>query len=194
VRRLVFFYDNLEVFVAHKVIGRDLAIGFRGVGMNEARPILEPAIRRGREIRKMGSPSSTRILSTSSVRDRPRRYTASSGCTGFPPTTQSGTRRTWPTRTELFGGARDLIVSLRSSVFHPGRPPTSARRLASDTPGDRGSGAGILRSAVPGGAPSHAATSSFLRRLTSWRGRPCAASRRASGAAISVGSGTSLRS
>ena len=39
VRRLVFFYDNLGVFVAYKVIGRDLAIGFRGVGMNEARPI-----------------------------------------------------------------------------------------------------------------------------------------------------------
>ena len=62
-RRLVFFYDNLGVFVAYKVIGRDLAIGFRGVGMNEARPILELSIRRGREIRKMGSPSSTRILS-----------------------------------------------------------------------------------------------------------------------------------
>jgi hypothetical protein len=105
-RRLFFFYDNLEVFVAHKVIGRDLAIGFRGVGMNEARPILEPAIRRGRGIRKMGSPSSSRILSTSSVRDLSRRYTASSGCTGFPPTTQSGTWRTWATRTELFGGAR----------------------------------------------------------------------------------------
>jgi hypothetical protein len=32
VRRLVFFYDNLGVFVAYKVIGRDLAIGFRGLG------------------------------------------------------------------------------------------------------------------------------------------------------------------
>jgi hypothetical protein len=40
VRRLVFFYDNLRVFVAYKVIGRDLAIGSRGLGMNEARPIL----------------------------------------------------------------------------------------------------------------------------------------------------------
>jgi hypothetical protein len=26
------FYDNLRVFVAYKVIGRDLAIGFRGLG------------------------------------------------------------------------------------------------------------------------------------------------------------------
>jgi hypothetical protein len=32
VRRLVFFYDNLEVFVPHKVIGRDLAIEFRASG------------------------------------------------------------------------------------------------------------------------------------------------------------------
>jgi hypothetical protein len=32
VLRLVFFYDNLGVFVAYKVIGRDLAIGFRGLG------------------------------------------------------------------------------------------------------------------------------------------------------------------
>ena len=64
VRRLVFSYDNLGVFVAYKRIDRDLAIGFRGVGMNEARPILKPPIRRGREIRKMGTPSSTRILST----------------------------------------------------------------------------------------------------------------------------------
>jgi hypothetical protein len=71
VRRLVFFYDNLGVFVAYKVIGRDLAIGLRGVGMNEARPVLEPPIRRGREIRKMGTPSSTRILSTSSVSRSP---------------------------------------------------------------------------------------------------------------------------
>jgi hypothetical protein len=61
VRPLVFFYENLGVFVAYMVIGRDLAIGFRGVGMNEARPILEPHIRRGR--RKMDTPSSTRILS-----------------------------------------------------------------------------------------------------------------------------------
>ena len=63
-RRLVFFYDNLGVFVAYKVVGRDPAIGFRGVGINEARHILKPPIRRGREIRKMGTPSSTRILST----------------------------------------------------------------------------------------------------------------------------------
>ena len=39
VRRLVFFYDNLGVLIAYKVVGRDPAIGFRGVGMNEARPI-----------------------------------------------------------------------------------------------------------------------------------------------------------
>jgi hypothetical protein len=36
------------------VIGRDLAIGFHDVGMNDAWPILEPSIRREREIRKMG--------------------------------------------------------------------------------------------------------------------------------------------
>ena len=51
--RPVFFYDNLGVFVAYKVVGRDPAIGFRGVGINEARHILKPPIRRGREIRKM---------------------------------------------------------------------------------------------------------------------------------------------
>jgi hypothetical protein len=54
VRRVVFFYDNLGVFVAYKVIGQDLAIGFHGVGMNEAWFVLEPYIRREREIRKMG--------------------------------------------------------------------------------------------------------------------------------------------
>jgi hypothetical protein len=54
VRRVVFFYDNLGVFVAYKVIGQDLAIGFHGVGMSEAWLILEPYIRREREIRKMG--------------------------------------------------------------------------------------------------------------------------------------------
>ncbi len=89
VRRLVFFHDNLRVFVAYKVIGRELAIGFRGLGMNEARPILEPSIRPMREKGRLVRPSSTRILSTRSVRDRPRRYTASSDWTGFPSTTQS---------------------------------------------------------------------------------------------------------
>ena len=54
VRRVVFFYDNLGVFVAYKVIGPDLAIAFHGVGMNEAWAVLEPYIRREREIRKMG--------------------------------------------------------------------------------------------------------------------------------------------
>jgi hypothetical protein len=54
VRRVVFFYDNLGVFVAYGVIGQDLAIGFHGVGMNEAWLALEPYIRREREIRKMG--------------------------------------------------------------------------------------------------------------------------------------------
>jgi hypothetical protein len=54
VRRLVFFYDNLGVFITYKVIGRDLTIGFRGVRMNEAWPILEPSIRREWKIRKMG--------------------------------------------------------------------------------------------------------------------------------------------
>ena len=38
-RRLVFIYDNLGVLIAYQVVGRDPAIGFRGVGMNEARPI-----------------------------------------------------------------------------------------------------------------------------------------------------------
>jgi len=40
VRCLVFFYDNRGVLIAYKVVGRDPAIEFRGVGMmNEARPI-----------------------------------------------------------------------------------------------------------------------------------------------------------
>jgi hypothetical protein len=34
-----FFYDNLGVLIAYKVVGRDPAIGFRGAGINEARPI-----------------------------------------------------------------------------------------------------------------------------------------------------------
>jgi hypothetical protein len=53
VRRVVFFYDNLGVFVAFKVIGQDLAIGFHGVGLTEAWQVLEPYIRRERAIRRM---------------------------------------------------------------------------------------------------------------------------------------------
>jgi hypothetical protein len=53
VRRVVFFYDNLGVFVAYKVIGEDLAIGFHGVGLAEAWKTLEPYIRRERAMRKM---------------------------------------------------------------------------------------------------------------------------------------------
>jgi hypothetical protein len=53
VRRVVFFYDNLGVFVTFKVIGQDLAIGFHGVGLTEAWQVLEPYIRRERAIRRM---------------------------------------------------------------------------------------------------------------------------------------------
>jgi hypothetical protein len=53
IRRVVFFYDNLGVFVAYKVIEQDLAIGFHGVGLTEAWQALEPYIRRERAIRKM---------------------------------------------------------------------------------------------------------------------------------------------
>jgi hypothetical protein len=53
VRRVVFYYDNLGVFVAFKVIGQDLAVAFHGVGLTEAWAVLEPYIRREREIRAM---------------------------------------------------------------------------------------------------------------------------------------------
>jgi hypothetical protein len=53
VRQVVFFYDNLGVFVAYNVIGQDLAIGFHGVGLSEAWSVLEPYIRRERENRGM---------------------------------------------------------------------------------------------------------------------------------------------
>jgi hypothetical protein len=53
VRRVVFYYDNLGVFVAFKVIGQDLAVAFHGVGFTEAWVVLEPYIHREREIRAM---------------------------------------------------------------------------------------------------------------------------------------------
>jgi hypothetical protein len=53
VRRVLFYYDNLGVFVAFKVIGQDLAVAFHGVGLTEAWAVLEPFIRREREIRAM---------------------------------------------------------------------------------------------------------------------------------------------
>ena len=52
-RRVVFYYDNLGVFVAFKVIGQDLAVAFHGAGLTEAWAVLEPFIRREREIRAM---------------------------------------------------------------------------------------------------------------------------------------------
>src|SRR6266542_2311655 len=53
VRHVVFFYDNLGVFVAYGVVNEDLAIAFHGVGFNEAWKILEPYIRQEREMRRM---------------------------------------------------------------------------------------------------------------------------------------------
>ena len=54
VRSVGFFYDNLGVFVAYKVVTEDLVIGFFGVGLNELWTVLEPYILRERQIRRMG--------------------------------------------------------------------------------------------------------------------------------------------
>jgi hypothetical protein len=53
VRRLGFFYDNLGVFVAYRVVEEDLVLGFFGVGMNEVWASVYPYIRREEEIRQM---------------------------------------------------------------------------------------------------------------------------------------------
>jgi hypothetical protein len=76
-------------------------------------PFLELSIRGERENRKIGTPSSTRILSTSSVRDRPRRYwqAQAAPASGRRLSRVLGARGL---REELFRGARDLIVSSRS--------------------------------------------------------------------------------
>jgi hypothetical protein len=49
-----FFYDNLGVFVAYKVLTEDVVIGFFGVGMNQLWTVMEPYILRERQIRRMG--------------------------------------------------------------------------------------------------------------------------------------------
>jgi len=54
VRSVGFFYDNLGVFVAYKVVTEDLVIGFFGVGLNQLWTVLEPYILRERQIRRMG--------------------------------------------------------------------------------------------------------------------------------------------
>jgi hypothetical protein len=44
-RRVGFFYDNLGVFVAHRIVSEDLIIGFFGVGLTEVWGVMEPYIR-----------------------------------------------------------------------------------------------------------------------------------------------------
>jgi hypothetical protein len=53
VRKVGFFYDNLGVFVAYRVVEEDLVLGFFGVGMNEVWAIICPYIHREEEIRQM---------------------------------------------------------------------------------------------------------------------------------------------
>jgi hypothetical protein len=53
VRKVGFFFDNLGVFVAYRVVEEDLALDFFGVGMNEVWAIMEPYIREEEQIRKM---------------------------------------------------------------------------------------------------------------------------------------------
>jgi hypothetical protein len=53
VRKLGFFYHNLGVFVAYRVVEEDLALGFFGPGMNEVWAIVDPYIRREEEFRQM---------------------------------------------------------------------------------------------------------------------------------------------
>jgi hypothetical protein len=53
VRKVGFFYDNLGVFVAYRVVEENLVLDFFGVGMNEVWAIVEPFIRREEQIRKM---------------------------------------------------------------------------------------------------------------------------------------------
>jgi hypothetical protein len=133
VRRLVFFYDNRRVFVAYKVIGRDLAIGFRGLGMNEARPILSRPSAVGERDQEDGfAVFYEDLVLQVPFRDRPRRYTASSGCTGFPSPTQS-VRGAQGSATELFCGTEGPDRFIEISVS-PGRDHLRQhyRRLATD--------------------------------------------------------------
>jgi hypothetical protein len=51
VRKLGFFYDNLGVFAAYRVVEEDLVLGFFGVGMNEVWAIVYPYSHREEEIR-----------------------------------------------------------------------------------------------------------------------------------------------
>jgi hypothetical protein len=53
VRKVGFFYDNLGVFVAYRVVEQNLVLDFFGVGMNEVWTIVEPFIRREEQIREM---------------------------------------------------------------------------------------------------------------------------------------------
>jgi len=52
-RRVGFFYDNLGVFVAHKIVSEDLIIGFFGVGLIEVWQRMEPYIREEASRRSM---------------------------------------------------------------------------------------------------------------------------------------------
>jgi hypothetical protein len=54
VRRVGFFFDNIGVFVAHRVVDQDLVIGFFGIGLVEVWDVLEPYIRREAELRGAG--------------------------------------------------------------------------------------------------------------------------------------------
>ena len=135
VRRVVFFYDDLGVFVAYNVIGQDLAIGFHGVGLSEAWSVLEPYIRRERH------PSvycSRATLVTSSI---PATYRAVRLRRRSPPTRaawcavrRSGSRRRRPARSGWHDRSRrstDFRLVLcwcrvTSSSITTARPP--ARR------------------------------------------------------------------